>query len=65
MNKILTNKIKCKTCGEIIESKSVHDFVMCKCGRVGVDGGHYYLKRTFTESQNDYEELSETESNKN
>ena len=26
MRKILVNKIKCKKCGDIIESKTVHDF---------------------------------------
>lgn len=43
--KIQTNKIKCKKCGDIIESKYIHDFKMCKCNSVGVDGGHEYLKR--------------------
>ena len=45
MQKIITNKIRCKKCGDIIESKHVHDFKMCKCGAVGVDGGHDYLRR--------------------
>lgn len=43
--KIQTNKIKCKKCGDIIESKYIHDFKMCKCNSVGVDGGHEYLKK--------------------
>ena len=58
MSEILKNMIRCKSCGDIIDSTSTHDFVKCSCGRVAVDGGLYYLKRTFTESQNDYEELS-------
>ena len=45
MKKILSNKIKCKFCGDIIESKDVHDFKTCKCGKVSVDGGLNYLKR--------------------
>ena len=58
---IITNKIKCKHCGDVIESKSVHDYVKCKCGAVAVDGGHYYLKRSFkTSPEEDFEELSET-----
>ena len=57
---IKTNKIKCKFCGDIIESKSVHDFKFCKCHRVAVDGGHEYLRRCFQE-ENDYIELSEEE----
>ena len=27
MKKILVNKIRCKKCGDIIESKSVHDYL--------------------------------------
>jgi len=57
---IKTNKIKCKFCGDIIESKHVHDFKYCKCKRVAVDGGHEYLRRCFQE-ENDYIELSEEE----
>ena len=45
MKKILSNKIRCKKCGDIIESKTRHSFVVCKCGAVAVDGGHDYLKR--------------------
>lgn len=44
---IITNKIKCNYCGDIIESKTVHDYKQCKCGKVSVDGGHYYLSRNF------------------
>lgn len=56
---IIHNKIKCNYCKQIIESKYRHDFVTCKCGRVSVDGGKDYLKRTFTESSDDYEDLTE------
>ncbi len=57
--KIITNKIQCKHCKDIIESKSVHDFKLCKCGKVGVDGGHQYLRRQGTKE--DYIELSITQ----
>lgn len=53
MQKIITNK----KCGDIIESEYTHDFKMCKCGAVGVDGGHDYLRRLG--SLDDWEELSE------
>ncbi len=43
--KIITNKIQCKICGDIIESKTTHDFIWCSCGKVAVDGGKEYLKR--------------------
>ena len=45
MRKIIVNKIQCKKCGDIIESKTVHDFKFCKCGAIAVDGGHDYLRR--------------------
>lgn len=59
--RIKRNRIRCRNCGEIIESKSVHDFVTCSCGRCSADGGHDYLSRSFLKSQDDYEELSEVE----
>ena len=61
MIKIYKNIIQCKHCGDIIESKTVHDFKFCKCGCVAVDGGHYYLKRCFKYSRDDFLDLSEYE----
>ena len=43
--KIIKNCIQCKACGEVIESKSIHDFVSCSCGKCSVDGGLEYLRR--------------------
>lgn len=57
MTKIIENKIQCKKCKEIIESKTRHDAVWCSCGSVGVDGGHFYAKRMFKDSEDDYIEL--------
>ena len=54
MNKIIVNKIKCKKCGDVIESTYRHDFKSCKCGAVAVDGGKDYLRRIGYEE--DYEE---------
>lgn len=61
--RIISNKIQCKHCGDIIESKTVHDYKTCKCGKVAVDGGLYYLKRMFPSLpyQNHFIDLSETE----
>ena len=56
IEKIECNKIKCKKCGDIIESKSVHDFKWCACKAVAVDGGHDYLRRVG--SIEDIEDLS-------
>ena len=59
MRKIIKNAIQCKLCGEVIESKHVHDFVQCKCGACAVDGGHDYLRRCFRD-KNCYIDLSES-----
>ena len=55
--KIIKNKIKCKTCGDIIESKRTHEFVTCSCQTCSVDGGLSYLKRC-APSRDSFEELS-------
>lgn len=59
MEKITVNKIRCKRCGDVIESVSVHDFKFCRCGSVAVDGGHEYLRRCG--NLEDFEDLSECE----
>lgn len=61
MQRITKNAIRCRHCGDIIESTSVHDFKWCGCKTVYVDGGHEYLRRGFKDSPDDYEELSEFE----
>ena len=55
--KIIKNKIKCKYCGDILESTSQHDFKFCSCGKIAIDGGLDYLKRSG--NSEDWEELSE------
>ena len=59
MPKIIRNAIRCKKCGDIIESKTVHDFKFCSCGACAVDGGHDYLRRCG--NLEDWEELSKAE----
>lgn len=54
--RIVENKIRCKKCGDIIESTYTHDFRTCSCGAVSVDGGHSYLRRSG--NLEDIEELS-------
>lgn len=44
--KLIRNRCKCNKCGDIIESKSVHDFVRCKCGACSTDGGLDYIHRS-------------------
>ena len=58
--RIIRNAIQCRRCGDVIESKSVHDFVTCSCGACCVDGGREYLRRCcINEPEKDYIELSE------
>lgn len=62
--KLVRNAIKCKACGDVIESKALHDFITCSCGACSVDGGLMYPTRRWDtkygmEPVNVYEELSE------
>lgn len=56
---IKRNAIRCKKCGEVIESRSVHDFRSCSCKACAVDGGREYLRRCG--DREDWEELAEVE----
>ena len=63
--KIIHNRIKCNICGQILESKTRHDFVPCKCfidsnGSKGCacDGGLAY--RRILGNPEDWEDLSES-----
>jgi hypothetical protein len=53
----MRNRIRCRKCGDIIESKTRHDYVTCKCGAVAVDGGSSYIRRIGNPA--DMEELEE------
>lgn len=55
--RVIVNKIMCNHCQGVIESFHRHDFKFCSCGRVSVDGGLDYVKRS-CDSLDDYEELS-------
>ena len=61
MFKLISNKIRCKFCGDIIQSNSVHDFRRCKCGKCSTDGGLEYVQRSFDgENGSDvFEDLSQ------
>jgi hypothetical protein len=58
---ITKNAIRCLSCRDIIESKSIHDCQTCNCGQVSVDGGHDYLQRSYPPGDPSewYEDLSE------
>ena len=55
--RIKENKVRCKRCGQVIQSFYRHDFVTCSCGAVSVDGGLDYLKRVAADFDH-IEELS-------
>lgn len=54
---IIHNRLRCKKCGDIIESFSVHDLKYCKCGAIFVDGGREYAR--YGGELEDIEDLSE------
>jgi hypothetical protein len=37
-------RVRCRKCGNIIQSQHRHDFVTCSCDTVSVDGGDAYLR---------------------
>lgn len=44
MKKIIINKVRCRKCNDIIESKFTYDFCYCKCGSIFLDGGKEYQR---------------------
>lgn len=58
--KLIRNRCRCKKCGDVIESKSVHDFVRCSCGECYTDGGLDYIIRSGDcESLDEWEKADE------
>ena len=43
--KLLFNAIRCNSCHDRIVSTHRHDYKMCSCKKVGVDGGLAYSRR--------------------
>lgn len=58
--RIIRNAARCDGCGDVIESKSRHDFVTCSCGNLSVDGGLDYTKRSLVPDA-EWTDLTETE----
>jgi len=60
MLKLVSNKIRCLWCGDILESFTVHDFKRCRCGKCFTDGGLDYVRRGFDGDDPEavYEDLS-------
>ena len=49
-NQIILNRAKCLACGDVVTSYGVHDYVTCSCGKLSVDGGSSYLKRSYNDA---------------
>ena len=63
---VLVNKCQCARCLDIIESRSRHAFVNCKCGAIFTDGGTAYIRRggsieDIIDMSETYEETYESE----
>ncbi len=54
--RLVHNRARCRVCGDVVESRHVHDLRFCGCRRVGVDGGLFYLRRLGR--RDDREEMS-------
>lgn len=63
VKKLKRNRIRCKHCTDIIESKSTNDFKLFKCGAFGIDDGLDYSKHIFGQNpaEEHYAELAEYE----
>lgn len=42
-NELTKNQRMCPKCKEVITSRHSNDFVQCKCGYLGIDGGLDYI----------------------
>ncbi len=47
MFKLYKNSATCLKCNTTLDSKHVHDYQVCKCGNLMVDGGLDYIKRGY------------------
>lgn len=46
---IILNRAKCLSCGDVITSYHRHDYTSCSCGKLSVDGGQDYLRRSYND----------------
>jgi len=49
----MRSRAKCKACQTIIESTEIGQYVLCKCGKIGVEGGEELFRAMF-HSQDDF-----------
>ena len=48
----MRNRAKCKLCNDVIESCYKHDYCVCKCGEIAVDGGQEYRRCVANNKEN-------------
>lgn len=48
----MRNRAKCKLCKDVLESFHQHDYVSCKCGEIGIDGGNHSFKASAKDWKN-------------
>lgn len=53
MRRVIVNKVRCKKCNDLIESKHEHDYQLCSCGSIFIDGGNDYQRYGWGMNQND------------
>jgi hypothetical protein len=56
--KIKRSRMKCHLCDTVVESKSRHDFVSCKCKSIFLDGGLDYVRYGYS-ANNDFTMMTE------
>lgn len=49
----MKSRAKCKSCDTIVESSGVGHFVLCRCGKIGVEGGQEHFRAMF-HNQDDF-----------
>lgn len=56
----ILNRVRCKKCDSIIESRTTHDYRQCACRSISVDGGREYQKVSWPdgEKEEDYIDYS-------
>ena len=64
----MRNRVKCRLCKEVIESRHRHEFVRCHCEAIAIDGGEEYprqigLPENFIHIDEEGKEVDEKDSN--
>jgi hypothetical protein len=61
IQRVISNKLRCLSCNDVIESTREWELVTCKCGEVSVDGGTGDHSCRVHKPGAKWQELSETE----